>query len=410
MIAKCGLWDRQQYFAHAHRKRVIRRLLWAYREEGETRLQHLHADGLTLQDVPIKFIGVWDTVDAVGMPIDEMRVVLDRALLWLPKQSWRVRLFGFHDRKLSAKVEYARQALAIDDERRTFHPNIWEQRYGIEQAWFAGAHSNVGGGYDKDGLAYVSLDWMMGELEDILPHTERPRWVPGARQEVSQKANAYDKHYDPRAWLGGYYRYSPRQLARFYSGEDDFYRRLWRRLRGRPEPAVPGSAVKIHTSVWRRLVRAAQDYGPLFIPAQATWVGTNGSRVYGEGCQFSPCLPAAVTAHIKRLTLIRQLAYLIFVATSLLGVVLSYSATPVRRTLPTILDTVVPGLAHRPALNVVSAPGYALPIIGVALLGALTSWLLGKRIRTLAARAWQDAITAIKRKRPVEFQQSLDIR
>jgi hypothetical protein len=410
MIAKCGLWDRQEYFAHQHRQRIIRRILWAYREDGSTRLQQLRAKGMTLQDVPIKFIGVWDTVDAVGMPIDELQVLGDRLLLWLPKQSWRLRLHGFHDRKLSPKVEYARQALAIDDERRTFHPNIWEQRDGIEQVWFAGAHSNIGGGYDKDGLSYVSLDWMMAELDNVLPPADRIRWLPGARQQVIQIANEYDKHYDPRAWLGGYYRYSPRRLAWFYSGNDDFYQRLWRRLRGQPEPPVAGKDIKIHISVWRRIVRASQDYGPLFLPAQATWVGTQGSQIYGENLKFSPCLPEAITTRLTRLILIRQVAYLIFVGASLLGLTLGYTATPASgSTLPTILEALVPTLAHRHAVNAVSYPWYALPITVVALLGAVVSWGLGKHIHTLTARAWQDVITAIARDQPLEFRRSLEM-
>lgn len=410
MIAKCGLWDRQQYFAHDHRKRIVRRLLRAYREDGDTRLQQLRAEALHLQDVTIKFIGVWDTVDAVGMPMDELRAMLDRALLWLPKQSWRMRLYGFHDRALSPKVEHARQALAIDDERRTFHPNVWEQRQGIEQVWFAGAHSNIGGGYPKDGLAAVSLDWMLGELDNTLPQAERIRWLPGTRQQVAQSANEYDKHYEPRAGLGGYYRYSPRRLAWFYSGDDDFYQRLWRRLRGRPEPTVLGSDIKIHLSVWRRIVRAAQEYGPLFLPAEATWVGTQGSRVYGEQLKFSPCLPEHITARLKQLVLTRQIAYLVFVAASLLGVILGYATTPAPSTLPTILAAVVPTFLHRLALNVVEYPAVSVPLIAVALLGAGISLGLGKRIHNLAARAWQDVITAIAQDQPVEFRKSLEIR
>jgi len=103
-------------------------------------------------------------------------------------------------------------------------------------------------------------------------------------------------------------------------------------------------------------------------------------------------------------------AYLIFVTASLLGVILGYTTTPTQSTLPGILEAIVPTLAHRLALNVVSYPGYALPHRLIALLGAVTSWLLGKHMRTLAARAWQDVITAINRDRPAEFQQSLEIR
>ena len=67
------------------------------------------------KEVPIKFVGVWDTVDAVGLPFDELTAALDEVV--------RVK---FHDRGPPGNVEYAYHALAIDDERHTFHPVMWE--------------------------------------------------------------------------------------------------------------------------------------------------------------------------------------------------------------------------------------------------------------------------------------------
>src|ERR1700752_4843443 len=78
------------------------------------------------------------------------------------------------------KIERACHALALDDERTTFHPVLWSERdepqlkpdddgrywtkdERLRQVWFAGIHANVGGGYPDDSLAQVSLTWIMKE-------------------------------------------------------------------------------------------------------------------------------------------------------------------------------------------------------------------------------------------------------
>ena len=100
---------------------------------------------------PIELIGVWDTVGALGNPL----------------------LFGnlspgnrFHDVDLSTKVRHAFQALAIDEERRFFQATLWHQQpdavgQRLEQTWFCGTHSNVGGGYAAAGLADIALEWLV---------------------------------------------------------------------------------------------------------------------------------------------------------------------------------------------------------------------------------------------------------
>ena len=92
----------------------------------------------------IEFIGVWDTVDAYGFPIDEMAMVWDSLIYPI----------HFPDYKLSCKVRKACHAVSVDDERHTFHPVLWDESgetdpARIEQVWFPGVHSDVGGGYPK---------------------------------------------------------------------------------------------------------------------------------------------------------------------------------------------------------------------------------------------------------------------
>jgi uncharacterized protein (DUF2235 family) len=103
-------------------------------------------------EIAIRFVGVWDTVGALGIP-------------GVPKVLCG-RLWAFHDTQLSGKVELAYQALAIDEQRRPFVPSLWyrspDDDRVLEQRWFAGVHSDVGGGYPDCSLAEIALWWMAG--------------------------------------------------------------------------------------------------------------------------------------------------------------------------------------------------------------------------------------------------------
>lgn len=102
----------------------------------------------------VHFVGVWDTVGALGIPFTG---------------SWLTRLvnrrWSFHDTTLSSWVDVACQALAIDEKRGPFEPAIWqrsesarEQR--CEQVWFAGEHSDIGGGHSDTALSDIALLWL----------------------------------------------------------------------------------------------------------------------------------------------------------------------------------------------------------------------------------------------------------
>jgi uncharacterized protein (DUF2235 family) len=107
----------------------------------------------------IKFIGVWDTVGALGNPLF-LNGILSR----------RNR---FHDTQLSSKIGNAFQALAVDEKRRNFQATLWNQQDGVkgqklEQVWFPGVHSDVGGGYpdNESGLSDISLRWMLEKAQN----------------------------------------------------------------------------------------------------------------------------------------------------------------------------------------------------------------------------------------------------
>lgn len=105
---------------------------------------------------PIRFIGVWDTVGALGIP------VTGSPLVDLINRRER-----FHDTDLSNSVAAAFQALAIDEQRNSFRPTLWRAQPGaprsqiVEQVWFAGVHSDVGGGYPEHGLSDIALLWLV---------------------------------------------------------------------------------------------------------------------------------------------------------------------------------------------------------------------------------------------------------
>jgi uncharacterized protein (DUF2235 family) len=103
---------------------------------------------------PIKFVGVWDTVGALGAP-------------GFIGQLFNRGRFKFHDVTLNPNIQNAAHAMAIDEHRKPFTPNIWSKppdwKGNLIQAWFAGVHCNVGGGYSPDGLANEALHWMASQ-------------------------------------------------------------------------------------------------------------------------------------------------------------------------------------------------------------------------------------------------------
>jgi hypothetical protein len=224
----------------------------------------------------ITFVGLWDTVAAYGLPIDELTRGWDQ---WVWPLSMR-------DRALSTRVDKACHVLALDDERNTFHPLLWTEAgqlaveriddERITQVWFAGMHSNVGGGYPDDSLAHVSLLWMGQQAA-----------LRGLRINVSavnrwrDTANVHGPIMDSRHGLGGYYRYKPRSIAAL--GAD---------ARHRVDVARP----KIHESVLRRVAHGVDGYAPTGLPAVYDVVTSNGAFAIASVSSFRRGLERGVTA------------------------------------------------------------------------------------------------------------------
>lgn len=114
-----------------------------------------------ISDVPIRFLGVYDTVRALGM-----RYPLAWRFLPLPHP--------YHTHTLGAHIEIARQALAMDETRLAYQPILWDTTHAlpdqdVAQVWFKGSHGDIGGQLNGKTEARprsnVALTWMLEEAE-----------------------------------------------------------------------------------------------------------------------------------------------------------------------------------------------------------------------------------------------------
>lgn len=164
---------------------------------------------------PVHFIGVWDTVESLVMNAGKK----------------------FHDHILHPDIKFGYQALSIDEVRKDFPPSLWNPanvRTGqtIEQVWFAGVHSDVGGWYDERGLSNIALNWMLSKATAcglLVDEQQAARFVE----------NAHDK------------------LHKSYSG-------FWR-FRGSRKRKIPEGSL-IHRSVIERMENPDNRYKPKNLP------------------------------------------------------------------------------------------------------------------------------------------------
>lgn len=184
----------------------------------------------------IHFVGVWDTVGAMGLPFSVFGLIKDRHL--------------FFDRKLGGNVRTARQALALDEVRQDFEPTIWEPRDSVDlkQVWFAGVHSDVGGSYKPDGddtlLADIPMLWMM--------------------DEARASGLAFDQYLKASA--------QPNPLASQHNEYKGKYRLLGKLQRTIPDPDIVST--RVHASVKQRYAgKSGYRSGPIdtYVKKHGAW-------------------------------------------------------------------------------------------------------------------------------------------
>jgi uncharacterized protein (DUF2235 family) len=146
----------------------------------------------------IRFVGVWDTVGSLGIP---------GALSFIARKR-----YAFHDHKLSSWVDNAFHAVAVDERRKPFAPTMWiappaaNQR--VEQTWFAGVHSNVGGGYRDACLSDRALLWMADRAAECglavdpsrLPDRDAPHCAGVLRDSMTPRYRPFGTYLRP---IGG---------------------------------------------------------------------------------------------------------------------------------------------------------------------------------------------------------------
>jgi uncharacterized protein (DUF2235 family) len=146
LIRNCGLlWNADRALIEQAYELYTKRDASADTPEAQAfRRQHSRT-------VRIRCLGVWDTVGALGIPLKAFKILNDAR-------------YGFHDVELSSIVEHAYHAVALDEHRKEYNVALWQPstqpRQSMEQRWFIGAHSDVGGGYEDRRLSDITLQWM----------------------------------------------------------------------------------------------------------------------------------------------------------------------------------------------------------------------------------------------------------
>jgi len=359
--------------------------------------------------IEVDFLGLWDTVDAYGLPVDELTRAIDFAI-------WPLTM---RDYNLNPRVKRARHALAIDDERNAFHPRLWNETPDpakptvgvpggnlstahvdderISQVWFAGVHANVGGGYPDDSLSHIPLHWVLTEAQKY-----GLRLQPRIREAQIALSDENGPVYDSRRGLGGYYRYNPRRIES---------------LTGTRKVKV--GRTKVHESVLRRIRAGHDGYAPITLPPGFAVMTISGDIVDGDtylrGMQpggnlgpvppaHSPTLPLVSGAaayrewreHVYNGVWRRRIAYFATVAITLALAAMPWFAPADNCTgtlcvlaapiawlgelLPNYLDSWIGSFS--------SHPNIFLPLLAALALGMKLGGSLEQRLRDEMRRVW----------------------
>lgn len=201
-------------------------------------------NGFHCRPATIRCLGVWDTVGAYGIGgvLGQLTSSLSRS--------------RFHDRRLSSIVENALQAIAIDEGRRLFGPTLFEmgptalrtRKQVLEQSWFPGVHSNVGGGYQDAGLSNTALHWMAA-------HAERLGLYLGPDWRSQVPFNELGELRDSRTGLYKLMGASVRPIGKQKNGFEKAHHRSINRMVSNPD-YQPSNLAAYRKTVWFQMDRA----------------------------------------------------------------------------------------------------------------------------------------------------------
>lgn len=185
---------------------------------------------------------------------------------------------------------------------------IWDEskspRTNTEQIWFAGMHSNVGGGYPRKGMSNEALNWMMAKASDC-----DLLFKLAVRTEVNEGADVTGRMYDSRAGAAIYYRYLPRDLEALCKNKTN--------------------PIRIHKSVRYRIEKGTAGYAPGNLPKEFDYVGNNGKTTRCSSKQYKETAETAKGVIKQRWYLHRVfLLFSLLVAGALIYVAGKYPEAP----------------------------------------------------------------------------------
>ena len=164
----------------------------ALKEEEMLEIYDAYMDGRLIDkscygtvETAIDFLGVWDTVGTLAFG----------------------RTLGNFHRINPRNVKRVAHALALDEERERFEPSFWELPAGaetqVDEVWFSGCHTNVGGGYIDANLSNISLFWRLQSARDAgLPLDARG--IPGfdLKEPRGLQRDSYKEFYTGIGLIG----------------------------------------------------------------------------------------------------------------------------------------------------------------------------------------------------------------
>ncbi len=110
------------------------------------------AASLTKDGIPVRLLCCFDTVAQIGGP---------------DKSQWPDDGLLFEDNAVADSVEQAVHLVSIDENRLTFPPTLMDHDDRVQEVWFAGVHSDVGGGYAEHQLSDVTLTYMVEQMRAV---------------------------------------------------------------------------------------------------------------------------------------------------------------------------------------------------------------------------------------------------
>lgn len=235
LVRKCGL-------LHITTPSLLNQAEQLYRDKS------LHPDSEECQtfredysrEVKIHFIGVWDTVKALGVPG-----------LAISKGS----RYAWHDNELTGIVERAYHAMALDEHRKAYDTLLWTTPDGnkkathteVEQRWFIGAHANVGGGYGKsDSLSTIPLSWLLKQAQNAGLKTDTFNAADNAWQQAPKDSF--------KEFVAGVYAWFKGLISK---GDGRFYRHYDQGYKG-----CKAVNVTVDKTVWQRWKSTDYNYRP----------------------------------------------------------------------------------------------------------------------------------------------------